>query len=280
VTIPDDDRERVVTRRLRSAGCVFAEDEARLLLAEAGDDEALESMVVDRTAGRPLEQVLGWAAFAGRRIVVEPGVFVPRRRTELVVREASAALVAAGRPGDAWPAPVVALDLCCGAGAVGAVLAAEHADVEVWATDVDPVAVHCARRNLDGHATVVRGDLFGGLPTTLRGRIRVVAANAPYVPTDAIPTMPPEARLHESTVALDGGADGLDLHRRIAVEVGGWLAPGGTLVLETSGRQASDTREALVAAGLEARVVRDDEIDGTVVVAIAPSAAGPGGWRG
>lgn len=270
MTIPEPDREQIVTRRLRAAGCVFAEDEARLLLDEAADGDALESMVADRVAGRPLEQVLGWAAFAGRRIVVEPGVFVPRRRTELVLRQAEAALAEAGAARGLATRPLAVLELCCGAAAVATVLAVEHPGLDLWATDLDPVAVHCARRNLAERGTVVRGDLFDGLPVSLRGRFRVIAANAPYVPTDAIPSMPPEARLHESPLALDGGADGLDLHRRIAAEVGDWLAPGGTLVLETSERQAADTQEALVAAGLRARVVRDDEIDGTVVVAVAP----------
>ncbi|NRD27127.1 putative protein N(5)-glutamine methyltransferase [Frigoribacterium sp. VKM Ac-2836] len=268
--MPDHERERTVTRRLRAAGCVFAEDEARLLLAEAADGAALESMVVDRVAGRPLEQVLGWAEFAGLRIVVEPGVFVPRRRTELVFRQASAALAAAEPIGDATTRRGPVLELCCGAAAVATALAAEHPGLDLWATDLDPVAVHCARRNLGDRGTVVRGDLFGGLPASLRGRVGVIAANAPYVPTDAIASMPPEARLHESPLALDGGADGLDLHRRIAAEVGAWLAPGGTLVVETSVGQADDTREALVTAGLRARVVRDDEVDGTVVVAVAP----------
>ena len=284
MTIPEADRELIVARRLRAAGCVFAEDEARLLVAaadagtrpDAGTEavaDALESMVADRVAGRPLEQILGWAEFAGRRIVVEPGVFVPRRRTELVLGQASAALVDDAAPvdegcGPATRSPTV-LELCCGAAAVTTVLAAEHPGLDLWATDLDPAAVHCARRNLDGRGTVVRGDLFDGLPPSLRGRFRVIAANAPYVPTGAISSLPPEARLHESSLALDGGADGLDLHRRIAAEVGEWLAPGGTLVLETSERQAPDTQEALVAAGLRARVVRDDEIDGTVVVAVA-----------
>jgi release factor glutamine methyltransferase len=270
VTIPGADREQVVTRRLRAAGCVFAEDEARLLLDEAADGEALETMVADRVAGRPLEQVLGWAAFAGRRVVVEPGVFVPRRRTELVLRQAEVALAEAGAAGGLATGPLAVLELCCGAAAVAAVLAAEHPGLDLWATDLDPAAVRCARRNLGERGTVVRGDLFDGLPVSLRGRFRVIAANAPYVPTDAIPSLPPEARLHESRLALDGGADGLDLHRRIAAEVGDWLAPGGTLVLETSGRQAADTKEALAATGLRARVVRDHENDGTVVVAVAP----------
>ena len=91
---------------LRAAGCVFAEDAARLLVGAAAGPE-LDALVARRVGGEPLEQVLGWVEFAGRRVLVEPGVFVPRRRTELLVREA-----AARRPG-------LVVELCCGVGAVG-----------------------------------------------------------------------------------------------------------------------------------------------------------------
>ena len=97
----------------------------------------------------------------------------------------------------------------------------------------------------------VEGDLYDALPADLRGRIDVVAVNAPYVPTDAIATMPPEARDHEPRVALDGGADGLDLHRRVLAEAGPWLAPGGAVVIETSRSQAAGTVAPLHDAGFE-----------------------------
>ncbi len=82
-----------VVARLRSAGCVFAEDEAALLLdAAAGEPDALERLVVARVSGEPLEQLLGWVAFGGRRVAVGPGVFVPRVRTELLAELAAARL--------------------------------------------------------------------------------------------------------------------------------------------------------------------------------------------
>ncbi len=140
-------------------------------------------------------------------------------------------------------------------------------DVEVWASDLDPVAVACARQNLDP-ARVVEGDLFDGLPRGLR--LDVVVVNAPYVPTGAIATMPPEARDHEPHAALDGGADGVDLHRRVAAGVREWLSPGGALVVETSRPQAPLTVAACEAAGLAAYVVTDDERDATAVVGTAP----------
>jgi release factor glutamine methyltransferase len=240
-----------VVTRLRAAGCVFAEDEARLLLEAAGTETELDTMVGRREQGLPLEQILGWARFCGLRIAVEPGVFVPRGRTELLVRQAAAL------------APKVVVDMCCGTGAVGAALAALRPGIELYAVDIDPVEVACARRNLP-NARVFAGDLYEPLPAALRGRVDVVVANAPYVPTDAVAMMPPEARDHEPMVALDGGKDGLDIARRVIQEAPEWLAPGGHVLIETSERQAP---ELVAASPLPARVTHDEELWATVIVA-------------
>lgn len=246
-----------VAAALRRAGCVFAEDEARLLVAAAQTPAGLAAMVDERVAGTPLEYVLGWVEFAGLRITVDRGLFVPRRRTEVLVHEARA-LVAAGS---------VVVELCCGVGACAVAIAESARNVELYASDIDAAAVRCARRNLAPYGgEAYEGDLFAALPESLRGRIDVVVANAPYVPTDAIATMPPEARVYEPRVSLDGGPDGVDLHRRIAAAARDWLAPGGQLLIETSGRQAPITTEAFVRGGLTARVVRADDVDGTAVV--------------
>jgi release factor glutamine methyltransferase len=244
-----------VVRRLRAAGCVFAEDEAALLAEEAaGDGDRLEWMLREREGGRPLEQILGWAEFAGIRVQVEPGVFVPRRRSEIVVRVA----LEAARP------DAVVVDLCCGTGALGAALLAARPDLEVHAADLDPAAVACARRNLPPER-VYEGDLYDALPGPLRGRIDVLVVNAPYVPTDEIGMMPPEARDHEHRIALDGGADGLDVQRGVCARVGGWLADGGALVVETGRTQATTTAALMRGAGLTPTVVTDDEIGGVAV---------------
>jgi release factor glutamine methyltransferase len=247
-TLPD------VVAALRAAGCVFAEEEAALLDEAAGSSAELDALLARRVAGEPLEQVLGWAEFCGMRFVVEPGVFVPRRRTELLVREA-VALVASGS---------VVLDLCCGTGAVGAAVAAAVDGVQLHAADIDPAAVRCARWNVAG--SVYEGDLYAVLPDLLRGRVDVLVANAPYVPTDAIALMPPEARDHEARAALDGGVDGLDVQRRVAAGAPDWLAPGGSLLIETSRRQAPETLATFTRAGLTARVAENEELAGTVVV--------------
>jgi release factor glutamine methyltransferase len=250
-------REQAVVGRLRAAGCVFAEDEARLLVDEAASAAELEILVARRAAGEPLEHVLGWAEFSGLRIAVAAGVFVPRRRTEVLVEAA----VTLARPG------AVVVDLCCGSGALGLAVATAVDGVELHAADVDPAAVACARANVarvGGRA--YSGDLFEALPAALRGRVDVLLANVPYVPTEAIALMPPEARLHEARVALDGGADGLDVARRVIVSAPLWLAPGGSLLFETSEAQASAAVAAATAAGLRARLVTDDERGATIVV--------------
>ena len=251
MTIPDS----LIVTRLRAAGCVFAEDEARLLMSAARTPAELDAMVGQRAAGLPLEQVIGWAEFCGLRITVAPGVFVPRRRTEFLVRQA----VAVARPG------AVIVDLCCGAGAIGAALAAAVDRAEVHAADIDQAAIRCARQNLPG-SRVYQGDLYAPLPAGLRGRVAVLVANVPYVPSEEIGFLPPEARAHEPRAALDGGADGLDVLRRVAAVAAGWLAPGGHLLSEISERQAPQAEAALTAGGLAARVVSSADLDATVVI--------------
>jgi release factor glutamine methyltransferase len=254
---PPPDPEIVAV--LRAAGCVFAEEEAAMLQAAAVDGDRLERMLARRVVGEPLEQVLGWAEFCGLRIAVAPGVFVPRRRTEFLVGRAVQLLGGHTR--------LVVVDLCCGTGAIGVAIA-ERLDVELHAADVDPDAVACARRNLT-MGEIHEGDLYDALPVGLRGRVDLLAVNAPYVPTDEIRLMPPEARLHEHHVALDGGLDGLDLHRRVAARAPEWLRPGGTLLIETSRAQADATAAACAAAGLRPTTLSRDE--SWLVEAVAPS---------
>ncbi|WP_432010710.1 putative protein N(5)-glutamine methyltransferase [Streptomyces cucumeris] len=252
-----------VVGRLRTAGCVFAEDEAELLLSTARDPAALEAMVARRAAGLPLEHVLGWAEFRGLRIAVDPGVFVPRRRTEFLVERALA--LAPARAG------AVVVDLCCGSGALGAALGAALERIALDATDIDPAAVRCARRNVAAvGGRVHAGDLYGPLPGGLRGRVDLLLANVPYVPSAQVGLLPPEARVHEARVALDGGADGLDVLRRVTAEAAGWLAPGGCLLFETSGAQASAAVGIVARDGLRTTVAECPERDATVVIGTRP----------
>jgi release factor glutamine methyltransferase len=274
--------EASIVARLRAAGCVFAEDEAALLIVTAGSPEELDAMVERRAAGLPLEQVLGWAEFCGLRIAVDSGVFVPRRRTEFLVEQAVFLIrgdsippnppghlvrrdsISPDPPGTLARPGAIVVDLCCGAGAIGAALAAAVEHAEVHAVDLDPAAVRCARRNVPGH--VYQGDLYQPLPARLRGRVAILAANVPYVPTGEIAFLPPEARAHEPRVALDGGPDGLDVLRRVAAGAPDWLAPGGYLLIETSERQAPLAAAAFQASGLSPRVATSADLGATVLI--------------
>lgn len=283
--------QSVIVTMLRAAGCVFAEDEARLLVSAAQTPADLAAMVDRRVGGLPLEHVLGWAEFCGLRIAVDPGVFVPRRRTEFLVQQATALALRAAGPADrpatlvrpAVGPPVQALvrpravvvDLCCGSGAMGAALVAALDHVELHAVDIDPAAVRCARRNVAAAVgQVYEGDLYQPLPATLRGRVDVLIASPPYVPTEAIRLLPPEARIHEPRVALDGGADGLDVVRRVTAAAPLWLTPGGSLLVETSERQAPRTVEIITRNGLIPRVAGSDELNATVVIGTRPALQG------
>ncbi|QRG70749.1 putative protein N(5)-glutamine methyltransferase [Brevibacillus choshinensis] len=247
----------LIVNKLRAAGCVFAEDEAKLLISAARTAAELEEMVNRRIAGLPLEHILGWAEFCGLRIAVDAGVFVPRQRTEFLVRQA----IALARSG------AVVVDLCSGSGALGAVLAANFERIELHAVDIDPDAVRCALKNVSmagGHVYV--GDLYEPLPATLRNSVDILVANAPYVPTESIRLLPPEARIYEGPVALNGGKDGLDIIRRVADEAALWLVPGGHLLVETSERQVPLTVEIFSRNGLTPRVATDQELEATIVI--------------
>ncbi len=251
-----------VVTRLRAAGCVFAEDEARLLIDAAQSPADLAAMVDRRAAGLPLEYVVGWAEFCGLRIAVEPGVFVPRRRTEFLVGLA----IDLARP------PTVVVDLCCGSGAVGAALAAALGGIELHSSDVDPAAVRCAGRNVSAvGGRVYEGDLFEPLPAALRGRVGILAANVPYVPTEAVDTLPAEARLHEPRVALDGGGDGLDVLRRVAAGAPlGWRRAATCWSRPASGRLHAPPGSS-AGSGLTARVAGSDDPSATVVIGTRPA---------
>nr|WP_156610626.1 putative protein N(5)-glutamine methyltransferase [Auraticoccus cholistanensis] len=256
----------LLVRRLREAGCVFAEEEARVLRESAGSRHQLRQMTEARVSGVPLEHVVGWAEFAGLRVPVAPGVFVPRARTQHLL----AVAVQLARSGD------VAVDLCCGSGALALALHAAEPTLRLHAADVQLDAVHCARQALAGVGEVHRGDLFEALPPDLRGRVDLLVANVPYVPTGDIALMPRDAWEHVPRVTVDGGPDGLDVLRRVAAGAPDWLSPGGHLLSEVAGNQVERALEVFTGAGLTARSSSDPELDAWVVVGRAPVASPPG----
>ena len=273
-----------IVARLRAAGCVFAEEEAQLLIAEARTPDELGAMVDRRAKGLPLEYVVGWAEFCGLRIAVDEGVFVPRRRTEFLVRQAADTVRHTARSdGPISPLRTVIVDLCCGSGAIAAALSVALPDVDVHAADIDPVAVRCARRNLGQYAgQVYVGNFYDALPAALQGHVDILVANVPYVPSSAVRLLPVEARMHEPQVALDGGADGLDVVRTVAERANLWLVENGHLLVETSEGQAAETREIFASNGLLPRVLSSAEWNATVVIgrrSTAPTTAASSGQR-
>jgi len=253
----EETKYTAILNRLRAAGCVFAEDETRLLFAAARTEDNLFAMVQQREAGMPLEHVIGWTEFCGLKIEVDQGVFVPRVRTEFLVSQSAEI----GHPG------AIVVDLCCGSGAVGAAVASVLDCIELYSTDIDPLAVRCARRNVSsvsGH--VYEGDLYEPLPAELRGRVDLLVANVPYVPTEAIELLPQEARIHEKRFALDGGEDGLDIQRRVVVAAPYWLSLGGHLLVETSEQQAAETVKIFARNGLKTKLKSSEELDAHVVI--------------
>lgn len=246
-----------ITSTLRNSGSVFAEDEAHLLIAAFESPDQLSVMVQQRVKGIPIQVILGWAEFHGSRVSIEPGVFIPRIRSEFLVDEALSFC---------HPDSIV-VDLCCGSGAIGMAAISALPRIKLYASDIDPKAVNCAKQNIVAlGGQVYEGDLFEALPLELKGRINVLVANAPYVPTHAIDVMPREAREHEPRGTLDGGPDGLDVHRRIASEAKNWLSPGGRLLVETSEDQGEHMAAIFAVSELEPKIAFSEAYDATVVI--------------
>jgi len=236
-----------VTRRLTEAGSIAASEEAdELIEAAGGDGDALEVLVSRRTDGEPIAWLTGTVTFCGIILFVAPGVYVPRWQTEPMARRAASLLPSGG----------VGADLCTGAGAIAAVLAAAVPTARVVATELDSNAVRCARRN---GIEVFEGFLDDPLPPELEHRVDVLTAVGPYVPTDALHLLPRDVRTFEPRLALDGGVDGMDLLTEVALRSARWLGPGGWLLLELGGDQAGPTGHLLDGLGFEGLEVMVDE---------------------
>jgi release factor glutamine methyltransferase len=240
-------REHVV-RDLAKGGFIFAEAEAdELLGAEEAGAGAIESLLARRLSGEPLAWITGSVLFGGIRVQVDPGVFVPRPHTEALARRAVSLL----------PPEGIAVDLCTGSGAIAAVLASVHPDATVIATDLDPVAVACARKN---GVEALAGDLDEPLSPDLHGRVDLITSVVPYVPTEELHLLPRDIRAHEPTTALDGGPRGMTTLLRIVEVSPRWLRSGGAVLLELGGDQADEVAGAMENVGLtDIQVHRDDD---------------------
>ncbi len=241
---------------LTEAGCIAAGEEAdELIRAAAGDPDVLDDLVSRRTNGEPIAWLTGAVTFCGVELLVAPGVYVPRWQTEALARRAATLLPVAG----------VAADLCTGVGAIAAVLAAAVPTAQVVATELDPTAVQCARRN---GVEVFEGFLDDPLPRELAHRVDVLTAVVPYVPTGSLRLLPRDVRRFEPRLALDGGVDGTDLLEEVARRSVGWLSPGGWLLLELGGDQAEPIGQLLHELGFVGLdVMADDDGDPRAICA-------------
>jgi release factor glutamine methyltransferase len=224
---------RTIIERLRTAGCIAADEEAAELLAAAPDDHTLEGWIQRRERGEPLAWITGSMRFCGHDIRVDPGVYVPRAQSEELAHRAATLLESGG----------FAVDLCTGAGAIAAHLAAVVPTATVIGVDIDPRAAVCARRN---GVRALRGDLGGPLRPKI---FDLVTAVAPYVPTRELRFLAADVQRFEPRLALDGGVDGLDLVRRILDSAAHLLRPGGWLLVELGAAQDRALQPQLAAAG-------------------------------
>lgn len=239
--------ERVV-RVLAGGGSVDPEAEAAALLeAASGGAGAIDDLVARRLRGEPLAWIAGPVRFCGIRVRVDPGVFVPRPHTEPLARRAVELL----------PEDGVAVDLCTGSGAVAAVLRSARPNATVLGTDLDPAAVACARGN---GVDALLGDLDEPIPSEVRGRVDVVTAVVPYVPTGELHLLPRDVLEHEPLRALDGGPGGTATLVRAVAAAGRLLGRGGVVLLELGGDQADEIARTLAEADVsEIRVLRDED---------------------
>jgi release factor glutamine methyltransferase len=214
---------------------------------------ALRASIERRAKGEPLQYVTGEMPFRHLVLRVRPGVFIPRPETEVLVDVALETL---------GPGSPVVVDLCTGSGAVAVSIAHETPSAVVYATDLDPAAVALARENAEragvaDRVTVLEGDLFAPLPRDLRGRVALVVANPPYVPSAEVPALPADVLGYEPHLALDGGPDGLDVARRIMAEAREWLAPSCVLSVELDAGRVMDAAKDMRAWYEGVRTCRD-----------------------
>lgn len=256
---------------LDAAGCSAGEllvlqDEVAPTLAR----NRLDAMVERRRGGEPLQYVLGSWSFRGIDLMVDPRVLIPRPETEVVGQVAIDEMVALGaRAGraDPWSAGVTTFsvaDLGTGSGALALALAAELPDAAVWAGDVSEAALAVARANLASIGTaatrvrLVHGDWFSALPLELRGALRLVVSNPPYVSAAEHADLASEVRAHEPYGALVSGESGLEAVEHLIAAAPEWLEPAGVLVLEIAPHQAGAAVASARAAGYATVEVRPD----------------------
>lgn len=241
---------KALISQLERAGFVAAREEFRELLEAAErDGDVLHCWVARRLAGEPLAWLRGFVMFAGNKVRVDRGVYVPRPQTEPLARRAAELLPERG----------LAADLGTGSGAIAVALQQARPAARVLATDIDPSACRCAAKN---GVEVYQGHLAEPLPKQLCGRFDLVVAVLPYVPTDELIFLPRDVRQYEPLIALDGKEKGMGVVEPAVLSSAVLLRSGGSLILEVGGDQDEQLLPVLDGAGfVTSQRFVDDEGD-------------------
>ena len=211
--------------------------------------ESFSEMAERRLAREPLQYITGEAPFFGRVFQVDSRVLIPRPETEELCAWALETLPVSDS--------CRVLDLCCGSGCIGLTLAAERPSLQVTLSDCSRDALDVAAANAARYSLQVSlrcGDLAEGLPPA---SFDCVISNPPYIPSAECGVLQPEV-LREPSLALDGGADGMDFYRRISDECVRILRPDGILLLELGYGESDAVSSLLAAAGFTGITVRKD----------------------
>jgi len=208
--------------------------------------DTLRGLVKRRGEREPLQHIVGTTSFCGLEIAVNRDVLIPRPETELLAEEAWDFLSTLNTQ------PSSILDFGTGSGCLAVAIAAKCPTTTVHALDVSEAALKIARENalrlgLAERVLFHTSDGFNALPAG--ASFDLIVSNPPYIPSAEVGTLQPEVRDHDPRQALDGGADGLDFYRRLAVEAGSWLKPGGRLMLEHGDGQGGAVAELLTQQG-------------------------------
>jgi release factor glutamine methyltransferase len=237
----------------------FSVTKMKLLTANAEISKELSALIdglaARRIKGEPMHYIIGHVMFYGLMIHVGKGVLIPRPETELMVEHTLKLIkteIRSRRADSAFREPkVMILDLCTGSGCIALALANEIRQSVVTGVDLSDAALSYARRNAGhngvGNVTFIQGDLFG--PIRADETFDYIISNPPYIRRRDMDKLQVEIREHEPIEALDGGADGLDVYRRIFREAPLFLKDDGMLILEIGADQAEDIRQLAAGAG-------------------------------
>ena len=201
-------------------------------------EQELDRMMERRVAREPLAYILGYREFYGINLLVTPNVLIPRPETETMV-EYALFMALAGME----TAELAIADVGTGCGAIAINLAIHLPAAQIYALDcADPVldvaAYNIRSHNVADRIKLGKGDLLEPLPEP----VDLIAANLPYIPTGRIATLQPEVQW-EPREALDGGADGLDVIRRLMSQAPSKMKEGGAILLELDPEQVPMVQE-------------------------------------